>query len=311
MSALKDKLNEIKKIKFENTTVSLWIIERHNRNREFIYNTKWIDIEENVANKLKKIVANSIQESNEVQAYDYLTIDQDEKLLVIDADETDFPAIFVTITGGTGAEKVESFEELSRAWAYIIKIQIRNKSILAFKRVLRKSELKKANWFVNVVFKDKKFIDIEEEEIFKIEKSIDFFSYEDELFILNKREFETGLNFREGMINKGQNLLNEFAKLKIVDNIQIINDFVGNNMTLLRKLATINNNGYFRNKDFLTKLKKVNSQEKWGLIFKNGSLKVDQDQVELILTVLNKDRLKDLIEGDTFDVTIKKPVSNN
>jgi len=311
MSALQEKLNEIKKIKFENTTVSLWIIEKHNRNREFIYNTKWIDIEENVADKLQKIVADEIQESNEAHAYNYLTIDQDEKLLVIDADETDFPKIFETISEGTDAEKVESFKELSGAWAYIIKIQIRNRSILAFKRILRKSEIKKSGWFVNVVFKDKKFIDIQEEEIFKIEKSIDFFSYEEELFILNKREFEIGLNFREGMISKGQKLLSEFEKLKIVDDIQIINDYVGNNMTLLRKLATINNNGYFRNKDFLTKLKKVNSQEKWGLVFKNGSLKVDQDQIELILTVLNKDRLKDLIEGDTFDVTIKKPVSKN
>jgi transcriptional regulator of heat shock response len=311
MSALKQKLNEIKKLNSENATVSLWIIEKHNRNREFIYNIKWIDIEENLANKLEEIVSSAIQESNEVQSYDYLTIDQDEKLLVIDTNATDFPIIFETISQGTDVDKVESFAELSRAWAYIIKIQIGNKSIMAFKRIIRKNELKKASWFVNVVFRDKKFIDIEEEEIFKIEKSIDFFSFDDDLFILNKKEFEIGLNFREGMITKGQKLLTEFEKLKIVDNIQIICDYVGNNMTLLRKLATINNNGYFRNKDFLNKLKKINSQEKWGLVFKNGTLKVDKDQIELILTVLNKDRLKDLIEGDTYDVTIKKPVNNN
>ena len=33
---------------------------------------------------------------------------------------------------------------------------------------------------MNAAFRDKRFVDIEEEEIFKIEKSIDFFCYKNE-----------------------------------------------------------------------------------------------------------------------------------
>lgn len=308
MPFLSNNLSTMKKLNFSKATVSLWIVNRHTTNREATYNLKWIDIGENLADKLKDIVVNKIIGSNKVAEYDFVSTDQDEELLGISADETDFIQILEIIENGTENDKVESFQELSKAWAYIIKLQLYDNTILGFKRITSKGELKKANWFVNAAFRDKRFVDIEEEEIFKIEKSIDFFCYKNELFILNKKDFEIGLNFREGMIAKSNNLLEEFEKLKIVDNIAHIKNYVGNNLTFLRKLATINKNGYFRHNNFLTALEKVNTKEKWGLQFKNGSLNVNEDNIELILIVLNKDRLKDLIEGETFDVAVKKQV---
>lgn len=308
MSSLSKKLGEIKKLNFTKVTVSFWIVNRHTINREAIYKLKWIDIEENLANKLKDIVVNKIKISNKVEEYDFITTDQDEELLRISAEETDFKKILEIIKDGTENDKVESFQELAKAWAYIIKLQLKDKSVLGFKRITYKGELKKASWFVNVTFRDKRFVDMEDEEIFKIEKSIDFFCYQNELFILNKKDFEIGLNFREGMIVKRNKLLEEFEKMEIVDNVKHIKNYVGDNMTFLRKLAVINKNGYFRHANFINALKKVNEQENWGLKFKNNSLYVDEENIELILTVLNKDRLKDLIEGDTFDVAIKKQV---
>ena len=308
MPSLSKNLSELKKINYSSVTTSFWIVNRQISNREANYRLKWIDISENLANKLKDILVNRIKSSNKVEEYDFITTDQDEELLGIHADETDFIKILEVIEKGAENDKVESFQELAKAWAYIIKVQSSEKTIMGFRRITYKGELKKAKGFVNAAFRDKRFVDIEDEEIFKVEKSIDFFYYQNELFIMNKKDFEIGLNFREGMISKRDSLLTEFEKLKIVDNIKHIQNYVGDNLTYLRKLATINKNGYFRHKDFLIALMKVNEQEKWGLQFNNGSLNINEQNIELILTVLNKDRLKDLIEGETFDVSVKKQV---
>jgi hypothetical protein len=54
--------------------------------------------------------------------------------------------------------------------------------------------------------------DINQKKIFRIDKKIDFFSYGNSIFIADKKQFETALNFREGK-HTYMNLTNHYNHL--------------------------------------------------------------------------------------------------
>ncbi|MBO6573187.1 MAG: DUF4868 domain-containing protein [Balneola sp.] len=304
-------LTKLKNLKLDNTVATFWIVTRAYKRseREAKYNVHSVDITDKLEKKVTSIVESSIQNSNQIIQYDYLTTDQDkESVFKIGSSETDFDQILEFIDQGSEAPKITNFNQLENAWAYVIKLQSNDFQVLGFKRIIRDMGLKTSDKFHTTIFRDHKFEDLEEEEVFRISKNLDFYYFENELFILNKKNFETGLNFREGMERKRDETLSDFEDLNVVTDTGKIREFIGDNMTYLRKISTINKNGYYKHPNFLVELERVSTAEGWGVEFDNGTLVVTDDNIELLLTVLNKDRLKDLIEGETFDVGTKKPV---
>ena len=84
---------------------------------------------------------------------------------------------------------------------------------------------------------------------------------------------------------------------------------VGNNMRLLRRLSQVKKAGYYSNKDFMKKLRTTSDQEGWGLSYdSNGKLVVNEDSIELILKLLNNDRLTSKVNEENFDVDVKHPL---
>lgn len=302
------QFKKMKKFSYEKSSVTLWIVFRSLRQKIAKYSVRNVKIDDSLEYKLTGILSTKIKNSNEFTEYDFISIDHDEKLLTLDSSETDFEDIVGQINLGADSNPVKTNEDLSRAWAYIIKIENDDDFMLGFKKIEENWDVKKRSTKINMLFKEQKFIDLLEDDVFKIEKVIDFIYFGKILFVINKIKFELGLNFREGMKAKRDDLLDEFKSLSIVSNIKKIKDKVGDNMHYLRQLSTINKNGYFRHPGFMEKLSRVNDSEKWGLSIINNEIQIDDDNIEVVLKVLNKDRLKDLIEGETFDVAVKKSV---
>lgn len=305
------KFRRLKKFNFSDATVTLWIVFRNLNNKVANYKVKNVKIDSSLENKLIKVLELKINACNGFTEYNYFNADADNELLTINADQTDFSIILEGINNGADCEFVKTNEDLAKTWAYIIKIENDKEFILGYKKTEEKWDIKKRHKRINMIFKDQKFIDLKEEDVFKIEKSVDFIYFSDVLFVTNKAKFELGLNFREGMKNKRDEVLKEFESLSIVSDIDKIRNKIGQNMHYLRQIATINKNGYFRHKNFMDKLYKVNESEGWGLSIIENEIQVDDDNIDVVLKVLNKDRLKDLIEGETFDVNVKKSVSIN
>ena len=159
---------------------------------------------------------------------------------------------------------------------------------------------------ISMIFKDNMLIDIEQQQIFRIDGKIDFFSYDGITFIADKRNFETALNFREGMENNRDEIVEEFKVLKLFDNAADVSSFVGNNIKRLRRLSQIKKSGYYKDPKFLENLKKVNDEENWGIKYsETGQLLVTEDDIETVLRVLNNDRLTSKINAENFDVDVK------
>ncbi|EMJ4818207.1 DUF4868 domain-containing protein, partial [Citrobacter freundii] len=101
-----------------------------------------------------------------------------------------------------------------------------------------------------------------------------------------------------------------FTSLNIFDNVEIIREFVGVNLHHLRKLSSIKKSGYYKQPDYIQKLIRVNKKEKWELKITNGKIIVEKETVELLLKLLNNDRLRSPINDELFDSAAKAPVIN-
>ena len=295
---------------FNNADVFLWIVKRKLKDTKAIYNALNVELEDKLSEKLKIIVKEKIDNCNHIKDYSHLSEDQDDDILTLSHKETDFPTIYSEIQKGSDNLKAEKLEDLSGTWAYIIEIK-NNFQLMTFTKVPESWDMKKKKGILNLVFIGKKFKDLDDNSIFRIQRKIDFFCFEDILFILDKKKFETGLNFREGMKSSRDDVLNDFETFGIINDVNKLREKIGENMKYLRKISMIKNNGYYKNKDFMARLTQANKTEKWGLTIVNNKIVLTEENFNDVLTVLNNDRLKSPITEETFDVHVKVPLGKD
>ena len=190
----------------------------------------------------------------------------------------------------------------------VIKLEHQGKVIYAYRKISKLTNSTKLSHVSYIQFKDKELKDLDDKQIFTIDTQIDFFSYEGTTFITNKKEFENALNFRAGMEKNRDAVLQEFVDLKIFNDVSLLKTKVGSNLHLLRRVSSIQKSAYYKNKEFLSNLIKVNTDKSWGLLVENGVIVINDETIELILTLLNNGRLESPINHEMFDTAVKKKV---
>ena len=128
------------------------------------------------------------------------------------------------------------------------------------------------------------------------------------IFIANKKEFESSMNFREGMKDKANETIKELEDIGHFKSINLIKDYVGDNMHHLRKMASILKAGYYKQPGYIERMIEVSKEEGWVLKIEDGKIVIEEDTIELLLKLLNNDRLRSPINNETFDASAKAPV---
>jgi len=268
-----------------------------------------IDTDAGVEKKLLQIVSKNIELSNIVEPYAAETTDQDDRVFSLNLSETDFANIAEQILAGTDAQRVEEIGEFNNAWATVIQINSKKNTLFAVRRVPESFNLRKLTNLFNVVFANRKLMQIDEDVVLRLDYKVDFFAFESEIFILNKKAFETGMNFRVGMERKRDDLLNDFETRRLFDNVKLLREKCGNNLHYLRKFSTIEKSGYYKDPNFMSQLEKVAKAEGWPLKFQGGQLVLTEDNLEIILTILGNNRVKSMVNEEKFDIEgVKKPI---
>ena len=104
-------------------------------------------------------------------------------------------------------------------------------------------------------------------------------------------------------------IVSEFCTLNFFENVGEIGALIGNNMRRLRKLSQVKKSGYYKDPKFLMNLKVINETEGWGLQYSpSGKLLVTEDNIELVLRILNNDRLTSKINSENFDRDVKRKI---
>jgi hypothetical protein len=305
------KIAYLRKADFKHWHTTLWLVKRRlGPDKNALYSVLRVDLDKRLQTKLKNAVIARVQGVDySLEEYDFLTADQDDRLLTVESDETDFAEIQAEVDRGTANKRAEEYEDLLNSWAYVIKVEHDDDALYAVRKINKLTRPVKLKAVDFLIFENKKLTDLDDRKVFTIDTNIDFFAYEGTVFITNKREFESAMNFRAGMERNRDSVLAEIASLKILSDIEVIRKAVGVNMHMLRKVSAIQKSGYYKDTAFVTNLIKMNAAEGWGLTVTNGVIAVDESNVDLLLTLFNNSRLKSPINQEVFDAPVKKKVT--
>jgi hypothetical protein len=272
-----------------------------------------VQIDEKLENRLRSILIKKIEDANSIEEY---TLDcpepEEDQVRAINSEETDFIKIKEILdTLNPEEDVIQDVNELVKAKSYIIILRDDEEiKVIGFKKIPENWKMKKDKGLISLLFRENRFEDLEEENVFSISNSIDFMYYEELLFILSKKAFETGLNFREGMIAKAQEFYDEVEVQNLFVNLDILTSKVGNNQRYLRKIVTIKNLGYYKDQNFLMRFKEINDIKNWGVQFDNGQIVITEESLEDIITILQNKRLHSDLTEEDFDVESVKPLNS-
>ena len=306
MNQLQQTLKSAKGHSWQNAAVSFYVIKRQLAHREANYEALNVNIDQALARKVRTIVKGKIEKSDAVREYDFNTADLDDDVLGLKTAETDLQKV-VDLIGSGDVPSAKSYDDLIGSWLYVARLDLPNTPSLFGVRKLSPGWItKEVSQLVNAIFKNNMLVDLDQGDLFRIDSKIDFFSYDGVVFVADKKNFETALNFREGMERNRDAIIKEFEQLELFANAQDIAALIGNNVNRLRKLSQVKNSAYYRDPNYLKALKRINKSEHWGLNYDgNGRIIADKDTIEHILKYLNNDRLTSKINKEEFAVDVK------
>lgn len=307
MNELKNKLNTIKTIDWDSASVSFYVVKRKLIQRIAKYDIFHVNVDKPLRRKLRGITSGIIKKSNVAIEYDFNTADLDDNLLGLPTTDTDLHAILQTLQGDEEPQTVGQYNALLGSWLYIARLDVKDQPpLFSARRVSEGWTTKKVKQLINMVFQNNMLVDLGEQEVFRIDGKVDFFTYDGIIFIADKKNFETALNFREGMERNRDEIVKEFFSLGLFENATAVSDLVGNNLRHLRRLSQVKKAGYYKDPNFLANLRKVSEEDGWGIQYSpDGKLLVTEDDIETVLRVLNNDRLTSKINAENFDVDVK------
>lgn len=303
--SLRARFQDLKRFSFVNTTVQLWIIKEYKRDHRSHYNIKSVGIDDKLIVRLRGIVKSSLDRAN---SFEELQLDSPEnepdQIRGIAYEETDYFQIHSKlVTLQPEESQISDVEDLTAAKAYLI--VIRNSSgigLTGYKILPENWKLKKQRGLIPLLFKENRFQDLDENNVFSISSTLDFVFFEDGLFVLSKRNFEQGMNFRDGMLAKSASFYENVMSLGVLTSVDELKARVGDNQRYLRKIATIENLQLYRMPDYIKKLKEVAARRNWPIQFHGDKIVVTEDTIDLILTVLQNKRLHSELTDEIFDV---------
>lgn len=309
---LKRVLRALKAVNLSRANVSLAIVKEYKRDRISHYDVQYVQIDDSLERRLRSIVLRKIESSNTVEEYAYDCPEPEEdEVRGIEYSSTDFFKIHEKlVTLNPEEDIIEDVDELIKAKAYLIILRDREGiQVVGFKTLPENWKMRKSKGLIPLLFDENRFKDLEDDNVFSISSSIDLMYFKEILFILSKKEFEHGLNFREGMIAGAKEMYAEVEQLDLFVNMDLLTSKVGNNQRYLRKIATIKNLGHYRNPNFLKRMNQLSQQKGWDVQFQNGQIVFTDETIDVILTILQNKRLHSELTDEDFDVESAKPLA--
>nr|VFK37666.1 MAG: protein of unknown function (DUF4868) [Candidatus Kentron sp. TC] len=312
MDNLEGTLDRIKALDWNSALVSFFIVKRKLAERKAKYDVLHVHVDEKLREKLRDIVVRKIERSNNALEYDFNTVDLDDNLLSIPVEETDLQRIIDSLQGSEDPQSISQYEELFGSWMYIARLDMESEPpLFSARRIPDSWSAKKAFDLINMIYRNSVLVDLEQREVFHIDRKVDFFAFDGTIFIADKKNFETALNFRIGMEKNRDEIMGEFSELGLFDNASAISELVGNHLPRLRKLSQVKKAGYYKKPDFLESLKKVNEEDGWGIQYsQDGKILITENDIDTILLLLNNGRLMSQINHEVFDVDAKRKFSS-
>jgi hypothetical protein len=265
--------------------------------------------------RLLAIVHAQINRAKNVREYDYQTTDlEDDDALVVTSGRDSLAEIALQTSANdiiSGKKNpVSSTDELLMASGYLVRIDTPNGGVIhGFKRM--PETVKTFRRLFDVAIHADFELDLTEDDkrSFRLARTVDAFHYKNTTFVTSKKDFETGLRYRDAMRTTAKNTVTQIANSGVIANAAHLLDGREDKYQLLRRLAGIGKNPRFQDPRWLKRVQELNTEHSWNLKFNDeGKLLLDDECLDLILTLLRDRRALTLIYKEMIDAEVSKPV---
>ncbi|MBE9489649.1 MAG: DUF4868 domain-containing protein [Bacteroidetes bacterium] len=287
----------------------LWVIKKNSKAGKNTYRALSADIDglqTDFRKTLRRFFCgeeNVIEEINNLNEYAVLTVDINEDgALIHSLEETDFIKITSKIQDGADNLPVTNIKDFHNAWALVIEFSFENERFYAFSKIKGGWNLKASKSAKNWVFNEGNFKKVEADKVFTFRNTIDFVAYGDDVFIRNKANYELGLNIREGLEAKRDELVEALEDNGIITSVNDLKIAIGTNKTLLRRLVAAEETRYFEDEQFIEDMKAIISEHDFHLPEdEDGKFIIDENNIDLFLKLINDKRFLSLIKKQMVD----------
>ncbi|MBL4761554.1 MAG: DUF4868 domain-containing protein [Gammaproteobacteria bacterium] len=302
-------LNQIKGFDFNVMATRLWVVKKRSQAGQNTYRTLSADIDGLDADfraTLRRFFCgeeNIAEAINQIEQYSVLTNDTDEdRALIHSLEATDFAEIISKVQEGADNPAITNISEFNNAWALIIQFTYEQRNLYAFSKIKGGWNLKTSRSAKNWVFREGHFEKVQSDKIFTFRNTIDFVAFENDVFIRDKANYELGLNIREGLEAKRDELVEALEGNGIIASVDDLKVAIGTNKTLLRRLVAAEETRYFEDEQFIEDMKAVITEHEFHLpADDDGKFIIDQNNIDLFLKLINDKRFLSLIKKQMVD----------
>ena len=268
-------------------------------------NGHWIETTDDLDNEMKAILSAQLQDVVEVIEYGLLAENNEGSALVIPADETLVDVIDEAIAQALPRRKIRNITTLRNARFYVMRLVSRERVVLAVRKTDTSWRTKSSRNIVPVIYRNNE-LDLCQDDGFKIHRSFDFVLMGDSIFILNKRNFESVLNYKIALEDDFGGLQEEGEFQGIFQSPESLGtfiEFVGVNKIHLRRVSAIRQKEFYKNEEFMQNLRDHHAEFGLNIQFDDmGRIILTPDNCRDIMTALLDHRLRSGFSGNNYDV---------
>jgi len=308
----KKLLKELKALDFSTCQTRLFFARRYLFNRQLSVTVYEPEITPDLAAKLGAAVKSRLAKANTVDKYAPLTTDVDDDILVAKATEVNWSAIQSRLSGNgrLSVKAAGTVEDLRNCEFYVAEFEFKDGRLLhAAKRLPQKLSIQRFK-FDQWLFKGGKLDSLEDGRVFNVTLGVDFFSWGEQVFVVEKKSFESIMNIREGMVRKRDGLIAALQQLDKFHGLESLQESIGDNAHMLRRATQVSDSQNLSDPSFIKILFDVIEQHpSWGIALKGGKIVITPENSSDVLSLLNDARAESFIRRQVFDALVKKPVA--
>jgi hypothetical protein len=293
-----------KSFNVEGATVSLWLFRKTQRpvGQPPGYVGRWVDTHEQLDAKLKEAITADRDCITETQDYSLLAQNNEGSALAIDALITNAGLIINQAAAELPARRVKTMNEIQNTNFYAIKLTSSGKNLYAVRKAEGSWQTKRMKDVIYAFFSGNRLA-LDDKPSFRISPSVDFFIFEDQVLISHKGHFESILNYKEAHIEDFGNLQKDQAFQALFTTLDPLVSFVGSNKINLRRACAIHDKGHYKNKRFMSRLRKEHANYQLKLKFDaQGRIVPTEETCADIIRALLDHRLLSPFSEHLYDV---------
>lgn len=269
---------------------------------------RWITTTDELETALKESLTAERDRIEEIIPFSLLAQNNEASALSIESIETHAPIIADKVETPIDSKRVKTQKHIQNTAFYVIRVVSGDHSLLAIRKTDSSWKSKKRQNYIDVIF-DNEALTLDEKPAFSLSRYVDFLVFGDQIFVMNKRNFESVLHYRAAHEEDFASLRAEEDFEALFSDMAEIIAYVGTNKIHLRRASAIKQKAHFADPNFMARLRANFQNVGLTINFDNDGLIVPTPETcPDIFQALLDHRLTSAFSETNYDVQDATPI---